>query len=68
MLETHLAEFLKMKGEQRGLGYFSEQAFEGFHQEMKTEWSGANKVGDNHENLGEKLKATTVRINGKHLE
>ena len=63
-----MAEFLEMMGGNRGLGFFSEQAMEGFHQELKSEWKGATKVDRSNEHYGENLRQTTVRINGKHLE
>ena len=56
-----------MKGGDKGPGFFSEQAMEGFHQEMKSEWKGPNKVEETNEHYGEKLRQTTVRINGKHF-
>ena len=57
-----------MMGGNRGLGFFSEQAMEGFHQELKSEWKGSTKVDQSNEHFGENLCQTTVRINGKHLE
>ena len=66
LLETHAVQFLEMKGEEHGLGYYSEQAMESFHHEMKEEWQ-ADKVDVKHPKYGKKLKCTTVRMNGKHI-
>ena len=65
-MESHAQEFLKIKGEKHGLGFYSEQAMESMHHEMKEEW-GADKVDPKHPKYGEKLKATVVRLNGKHI-
>ena len=66
LLESHAVEFIKMKGEEHGLGFYSEQAMESMHKELKLEW-GSEKVDVKHPNYGDNLKKTTVRINGKHL-
>ena len=66
LLETHAMEFLIGKGEKHGLGYYSEQAMESMHKELKSEW-GSEKVDVKHPNFGDNLKKTIVRINGKHL-
>ena len=55
-----------MRGEEQGLGFFSEQAMESMHKELKKEW-GADKVDIKHPNYGAKLLHTVVRVNGKHL-
>ena len=66
LLETHAEQFLKMMGEENGLGFYSEQAGESFHHEFKGEWGG-EKVDVKHPNYGERLKRTVVRVNGKHI-
>ena len=66
MLESHAAEFLVMKGESNGLGFYSEQSMESMHKELKSEW-GAEKVEVNHPAYGQKLLNTVVRINGKQI-
>ena len=53
-------------GGEHGLGYFSEQAMESMHQELKEDW-GADKVDIKHPAFGPKLRKTVVRINGKHI-
>ena len=55
-----------MDGERHGLGYYSEQAMELMHKELKNEW-GAEKVDVKHPKYGEKLLSTVIRINGKHI-
>ena len=55
-----------MKGEMHGLGFYSEQAMESMHKELKTEWAG-EMVDVKHPKYGEKLLRTMVCINGKHI-
>ena len=57
---------MKMKGEVQGLGFYSEQAMESMHAELKEDW-GADKVDVKHPSYGPKLKNTVVRINEKHI-
>ena len=59
-------EFLKSKGEERGLGFFSEQAMESLHKEFKKEW-GVDRVDKNHPSYGDRLRNTLVRLNAKHI-
>ena len=66
VLESHLEEFLEMKGGVYGAGYWSEQAPESCHKDFNTEWE-PNKVGEKHPEYGNKLKTTVVRYDGKHL-
>ena len=65
-MESHAEEFLKMDGERHGLGYYSEQAMESMHKELKNEW-GAEKVDVKHPKYGEKLLSMVIFINGKHI-
>ena len=55
LLESHAVEFLKMMGEEHGLGFYSEQAMESMHHDLLEEW-GEEKVDEKHPNYGEKLK------------
>ena len=57
---------MMMDGEKHGLGFYSEQAMESMHKELKNEW-GAEKVDVKHPKYGEKLLSTVIRINGKHI-
>ena len=66
LLESHAEQFLKKMGEKHGLGFYSEQAMESMHRELKGEWGG-DKVEESNPKYGEKLLKTMVRINGKHL-
>ena len=66
ILEAHVHEFLLMKGEKYGLGFYSEQAMESMHQELKMDW-GADMVDIKHPTFGPRLRKTVVRINGKHI-
>ena len=65
LLESHASEFLEMMGGEHGLGYYSEQAMESMHKELKKE--EVEKVAENHPNYREKLCKTVVRVNGKHM-
>ena len=67
----HIAEFLSRvnAGENLstvGLGYFSEQAFEAMHHDVKVIWEKV-KVGLDHPNFSEKLRSFVVAYNSKHL-
>ena len=66
VIEKHVPEFLKLKGEETGLGFWSEQAMESGHHDFKLEWEKV-KVSPNHEEYGERLLSTVVRYAGKHL-
>ena len=61
-----IEEFLKMKGEEHGIGFYSEQAMESMHKELKKDW-GADKVDVKHPSYGPSLLTTVVRVNGKHI-
>ena len=67
LLEKHCAQFLKMYKEEHGLGYFSEQAMESCHSEMKRDLLAEKQVSVNHPNYGEKLVNLISRVNGKHV-
>ena len=66
MLESHLVEFLEMKGGKYGAGFWSEQAPESCHKDFNAEWE-SNKAGEKHPKYSEKLRNTIVRYNGKHI-
>ena len=66
IVEVHVAQFLKMRGEKYGLGMLSEQAMESCHHDFKIEWEN-RKVGLSHSELGDRLLDTVVRYNSKHL-
>ena len=61
-----MKEFLKLKGEMAGLGFWSEQSMESGHHDFKLEWEKV-KVSANHAEYGDRLFSTTVRYAGKHL-
>ena len=62
-----MPEFLKLKGETAGLGFWSEQAMESGHYDFKKEW-GKSQVSPDNEDYGKRLLDTTVRYAGKHLK
>ena len=66
IVETHVAEFLKLKGEVAGLGFWSVQSMEAGHHDYKLEWEKV-KVSANHEEYGDRMFHTVVRYDGKHL-
>ena len=66
IIEKHVKEFLKLKGETAGLGFWSEQSMESGHHDFKLEWEKV-KVSANHAEYGDRLFSTTVRYAGKHL-
>lgn len=65
-MESHLEEFLEMKGGVNGAGFWSEQAPESCHKEFESEWENNKMMETQPDYLG-KLKKTVVRFNGKHL-
>ena len=66
VLESHLVEFLKLKGGVYGAGYWSEQAPESCHKDYNAEWE-SNKVMETHPKYAMELKTSVVRYNGKHM-
>ena len=65
----HIMEFLAMSltpEEKKGLGYWSEQAFEAMHHDIKVESAGL-LVSDTHPEFAQKVKHFIVRYNAKHL-
>ena len=65
----HITEFLAMRStleEKKGLGYWSEQAFEAMHHDVKVESAGL-LVSDTHPEYAQKLKQFIVRYNAKHF-
>ena len=63
---SHLIEFLGLKGADRGLGFWSEQAMEACHHAFKLEWE-RNKVFWDHPKYGQKLLQSVVRANSKNI-
>ena len=61
LLETHASEFLEMMGGEHGLGYYSEQAMESMHKDLKKEWQG-EKLDENHPNYPyiDKMHSMTI--------
>ena len=66
IIEQHVVEFLRAKGETAGLGFWSEQAMESGHHDFKLEWEKV-KVSANHKQYSERLFNTAVRYAGKHI-
>ena len=66
VIETHVAEFLKLKGELAGLGFWSEQSMESGYHDFKLELEKV-KVSANQVEYADRLLNTVVRYAGKHL-
>ena len=57
IIESHVVEFIKLKGEVAGLGFWSEQGMETGHFEFKEEW-GKVKLPTSHTDYRENLEKT----------
>ena len=67
----HIIEFLDLVNRDtedmpKGLGYFSEQAFESVHSDMAIQWDKV-KVGMHHAEFGQRLKSFVISYNAKHI-
>ena len=67
IVQHHVIDFLKRKGEEYGLGWWSEQAFEAVHSDMKKEWDKVKICDKNHPDFPQRLLDFVVRYNSKHL-
>ena len=61
-----MEEFLKAKGEDKGLGFWSKQSFESAHQDFKAELAKEMTSIDSSKHGEKKLRAV-VRYNSKHV-
>ena len=66
ILTTHVEQFLQMKNDGRGLGYWSEQAFESVHADFKQDWENV-KVDINHPDFLSKMMKCIIRYNSRHI-
>ena len=55
IVEHHIVDFLKRKYETNGLGFWSEQAFEAMHSDMKKEWEKVKITNPDHPEFGERI-------------
>ena len=67
LVERHLADFLKYFGEEHSLGFYSEQAMESLHDELRSDLRDEQMVVKDHPRCGEKLVNLACRVNGKHM-
>ena len=67
IVEHHIVDFLKMKHEEHGLGWQSEQAFEAMHSDMKKEWQKVQICDPDHPDFGQKLLEFVNRYNARHI-
>ena len=67
IVQHHVIDFLKRKGEEYGLGQWSEQAFEAVHSDMKKEWDKVKICDKNQLNFPQRLLDFVVRYNSKNL-
>ena len=67
----HVLQYLELlngeTGEERGLGYFSEQAFESVHSDMARMWENGRKVSASHKDFRETLRKFLVAYNSNNL-
>ena len=66
MVERHITEFLGLKGEMCGLGFYMEQAMESVHHDLKMFWA-KYKADVEHPEFGFKLKAAVSAYCARHL-
>ena len=66
MVEKHIIDFLKLKDEVAGLGFWMEQAMEAMHHDFKIFWERF-RVDIDHPEFGSRLKAAISAYNNKHL-
>ena len=66
MVESHIQNFLELKGEVAGLGFWMEQSMESMHHDFKIFWERF-KVDINHLEFGVRLKAAISAYNNRHL-
>ena len=64
ILVEHVIPFCEKH--EKGLGFFSEQAFEAVHADFKKTWKNY-KVDESNPQFGEKLLQATLKYNFKHL-
>ena len=66
MVEKHIIDFLELKEEVAGLGFWMEQAMESVHHDFKIFWQ-RYKVDIDHPDFGKRLKAAVSAYNRRHL-
>lgn len=66
MVERHIIDFLQLKGEESGLGFWMEQAMESMHHDFKVFWE-RYKVDIDHPEFGSRLKAAVSSYCARHL-
>ena len=69
IIMEHVGQYLDMKGEHgeyKGLGFWSEQAFESVHADFKKSWESV-KVDISHPDFPKKLKNCVTRYNSSHI-
>ena len=67
IVEHHLVDFLKRKQKEHGLGWWSEQAFEAMHSDMKKEWERVKICDPEHPDFSQRLLNFIVRYNARHV-
>ena len=66
MVEKHIIDFLKLKGEDGGLVFWMEQAMEAVHHDFKIFWE-RYKVDIDHPEFGPRLKAEVSAYCSRHM-
>ena len=68
IVEHHVVEFFNEMGDNdNGLGWYSEQAFESMHHDMKIEWNRVKISDISHPDFGRKLLSFVTSYNAKHI-
>ena len=67
IVEHHVVDFLKRKKEEHGLGWWSEQAFEAMHSDIKKEWEKVKICDSDHPDFPTKLLDFVLRYNARHV-
>ena len=67
IVEKHVVDFLKRKQEQHGLGWWSEQAFEAMHSDMKKDWERVKINDPDHPDFAQRLLDFVIRYNARHV-
>ena len=62
----HIVDFFYVKGEKKGLGYYSEQVFESVHHDFKV-FEENSSVHFEHKRFKEMQLKTLIRYNSLHM-
>lgn len=67
-IKTHVVQWIKLDGETRGIGLFSEQAGESVHYDWEDNtWVKGYKVPQSHPAYGQNLLKAVAKYNSRHI-